>query len=392
MGTFTCLYCGTVKQQSEASLEHAIPQFLGGEYAPKFFQITNVCTTCNNRLGLWVDASYAKSWFVTNHLADAARLLCTKLDDLGLPLRCIGTVEIPGLNVPSDHVSEYWIGPSRENILWIRPHDDRMNSYAGGNPIDTKKKPSVAYFFPVSESAEKHALGLASFHRAMERRKVRKILCVEARDANGSPLDPTNCGFDAPSPDDVVNRAAIGKAIESGAISARIAVDKKFDLRFMCKLVLGIGYSLFGDDFLARATAFEARKGVWPPRDGQSSTIRGSSTLALSDAPFARVAGYPGAVAIFVMKTGPMWSMCVSIDEKLPFVIELGSSSMASPHIDAGEGYALLLFPYLNSHVELSLAGLLAHKLGVMKNPDLEKIDVIRSAAAQFNVQLSVSS
>ncbi|MDH0092637.1 HNH endonuclease [Achromobacter mucicolens] len=391
MSTFTCLYCGNEKQQDEASLEHAIPQFLGGEYAPKFFQITTVCTKCNNGLGLWVDASYAKSWLVSNNLTEAARLLCTKLDDPGLPLRCIGQAQIPALNVPSDHVSEYWIGPSGETILWIRPHDDRMNPYAGGNPIDTKKKPSVAYYFPVSESAEKHALGLSSFHRAMERRKVRKIICTELLDANGNPLDPSSCGFDAPTPEDVANRAAIGQAIELGKIQAQVAVDTKFDLRFMCKLALGIGYSLFGDDFLTHTTASEARKGVWPRKDGTRPAIRGSSTLALADTPFAKVAGYPSAVAIVVMKIGSMWSMCVSIDEKLPFVIELGPNSMVSSHINAEEGYALLLFPYLKSYVELTVAALLAHKVGVMKNAELEKIDAIRSAAEQFNAQLLAS-
>lgn len=391
MSAFNCLYCDEEKPQSESSLEHAIPQFLGGEYAPKIFQITNVCATCNNRLGLWVDASYAKSWFVTNHLAEAARLLCTKIDEPGLPLRCIGRAQIPSLNVPSDHVSEYWIGPSGETVVWIRPHDDRMDPYAGGNPIDTKKKPSVAYYFPVSTSLEINTLGLNSFRRAMAKRKVRKILCAEARDDNGNPLDPRNFGFDEPTPDDLANWTAIGNAIEAGNIPAQVAVDTKFDQRFMCKLALGVGYSLFGESFLSHTTASDARKGVWPPRDGMRSAIRGSSTLAIGDTPFARVAGYPGAVAILVVGIGPSWAMCVSIDEKLPFVIELGPRSMASPHVNAEEGYALLLFPYLNRHVELTLASLIAHKLGVMKNAGLEEMDEIRGAAEKFDAQLPVN-
>ncbi|WP_137009960.1 HNH endonuclease [Aquitalea aquatilis] len=389
---FTCLYCGKEKQQSESSLEHAIPQFMGGEYAPKIFQLPNVCKTCNNNLGLWVDASYAKSWFITNYLAEAARLLCTKSDDPGLPLRCMGRAQIPNLNVPDGHAAEHWIGPSGETVTWIRPHDERMDSYTGGNPIDTKKKPSVAYFFPVSESPEKHALGLRSFHRALDKRKARKILCAELRDTNGAAVNPKIWGFDSPTPDEETDRDVIRAAIHAGNIPVQLSVNTKFDQRFMCKLALGIGYSLFGEECLSHTTAAEARKGVWPASDGTKSAIRGTSTLFAGDTPFAKVAGYPGAVAIIVMKTGPSWSMCVSIDEKLPFIIELGPGSMASQHVNPEEGYALLLFPYLENCVELTMAALIAHRLEVMKHPALEQIDAIRGAAAQFDAQLLATS
>lgn len=386
---FICLYCGQEKQQSESSLEHAIPQFMGGNCAPKIFQLTNVCTTCNNRLGLWVDAAYAKSWFITNSLAEAARLLCTKPDDPGLPLRCMGPAQIPNLVVPEGYVAEHWIGPSGETVTWIRPHDERMEVYTGGNPIDTKKKSSVAYIFPVSENPGKWELGLRSFHRALEKRKARKILAAAIREHNGNEVDPTILGFNSPTTEEAGNREAIRAAIYAGNIPVRVAVDTKFDLRFMCKLALGVGYSLFGDVFLKQPTTAETRKGVWPPGDGTTSAIRGMSTFSAVDASFAYLAGYPGAVTIFVMRTGPSWMMSVSINEKLPLVIELGPSSMESPHVNVEEGYALLLFPYRDSFVALTVAELIAHKSGVMRNAALEKIDAIRAAASQFDVQLA---
>ena len=386
---FTCLYCDNEKQRIESSLEHAIPQFLGGKYAPKNFQIPNVCTSCNNKLGLWVDASYAKSWFITNNLAEAARLLCTKPDDPGLPLRCIGKAEIPDLNVPANHIAEYWIGPSGESIVWIRPHDERMDTYVGGNPIDTKKKPSVVYYFPVSASQDKWRLGLRSFCRAFEKRKVRKILCAELQDLDKTVIDPKIFGFDTSIACDTINRETIRKAINAGKIQGKIAVNMKFDQRFICKFALGIGYSLFGNDFLKHSTAFEIRKGVWPASDATKSMIRGVSTLFAGDTPFAKIVGYPSAVAIIVMKIGFTWSMCVSIDEKISFVIELGPCSMTSQYVNSDEGYVLLLFPYLEKFVEITMTALVTHKQGVMKHSTLEEIDVIRIASAQFDVQLS---
>lgn len=385
---FTCLYCGKEKQQNESSLEHAIPQFMGGEYAPKIFQLTNVCTTCNNNLGLWVDASYAKSWFITNYLAEAARMLCTKPDDPGLPLRCMGRAQISNLDVPDEHVAEHWIGPFGETIAWIRPHDERMDSYTGGNPIDTKKKPSVAYFVPVSANPDKLMIGLRSFHRALEKRKARKILCADLLGPNGVPLDRIIPGFDSPTLADVTNREAILSAIHAGNIAGEIIIQIDFDQRFRCKLALGIGYSLFGEDFLSHCTAAEIRKGVWPPSDGPKSAVRGTPTVFASDTPLASVPGYPGAVAIYIMKSGSSWSMFVSIDEKLPFTIEIGPGTMTSQHVNPEEGYALLLFPYLEKFVELTLAALIDHRFGVMKHSALEQIDAIRETADQFDMQL----
>lgn len=390
--TFTCLYCGEIKPQSESSLEHAIPQFMGGEYAPKIFHLNNVCTTCNNRLGLWVDASYAKSWFITNYLADAARLLLTKPDDPGLPLRCLGKAQIPNLYIPDEHVAEHWIGPFGETITWIRPHDERMDSYSGGNPINVKKKSSVAYFFPVSENAQKQMIGLRSFHRTLDKRKVRKILCAELRDLNGAEIDPKIWGFDSPNPNDMNNRQAILTAIHSENIPIQFSVNTKFDHRFMCKLALGVGYSLFREDFLSHSPAIEGRKGVWPPKDGPKPKIHATSTAFKEDKNITRVIGYPGAVAIIIMRTGPCWHMCVSIDEKLPFIIELGPESMTSQLVNREEGYALLLFPYRRKCVELTIAELIAHRLEVMNHSELEQIDTIRKSATQFNAQLSATS
>lgn len=387
-GTFRCLYCDLDKPDSEASLEHAVPQFMGGDSAPQQFHLKNVCATCNNRLGLFVDASYAKSWFVTNTLAEAARLLCTNASDPGLPLRYIGHTALANLNVPVGEVAEYWLGPSGESIVWIRPHDDRMDSYSGGNPIDTKKKPSVAYFFPTSVDATRYELGFQSFRRAFEKRKVRKILSAEIRDENGTIVDPSLCGYDAPNPVDKTNLAAISSAIAAGNIPARMSVNTRFDLRFMCKIALGVGYSLFGDDFLKSETALELRKGLWPKKDGPVPAVRGMSTLAFDRTQLGSIVGYPGAAAIMVMKTKDQWTLTVSIDEKLPFVINLGPTMLTSSHVNSDEGYTLLLFPYLDKSIELTTASVLAHRLGALKHPELDQIDMRIRSAASFDAQL----
>ncbi len=387
-GTFRCLYCDLDKPDSEASLEHAVPQFMGGDSSPQQFHLRNVCTTCNNRLGLFVDASYAKSWFVTNMLAEAARLLCTDASDPGLPLRYIGHATLANLNVPDDEVAEYWLGPSGESIVWIRPHDDRMDSYSGGNPIDTKTKPSVAYFFPTSADAVRYELGFQSFRRAFKKRKVRKILSAEIRDSSGATVLPSLCGYDVPNPIDTTNLSAISSAIAAGNIPARLSINTRFDLRFICKIALGVGYSLFGDDFLKSETAPELRKGLWPKKEEPIPAVRGMSTLPFDRPQLGSIVGYPSAVAIMVMKIKDHWSLTVSIDQKLPFVINLGPATLTSSYVNSDEGYTLLLFPYLDKSIELTTAGLLAHRHGSLKHPELNRIDIRLRGAASFDAQL----
>lgn len=387
-GTFRCLYCDIDKPGSEASLEHALPQFMGGNSSPQRFHLKNVCTTCNNRLGLFVDASYAKSWFVTNALAEAASQLCTSASDPGLPLRYIGHATWAHLNLPDGEVAEYWLGPSGESVVWIRPHDDRMDSYSGGNPIDTKKKPSVAYFFPTSVDEVRYALGFQSFRRAFEKRKVRKILSAEISDSSGATVCPSLCGYDVPNPIDKTNLAAISSAITAGNIPARLAINTKFDLRFICKIALGVGYSLFGDDFLKSEMAPELRKGLWPKTEEAIPAVRGTSTLPYNSSQIGSIIGYPCAVAITVMKTKVHWVLTVSIDQKLPFVINLGPATLTSSYVNSEEGYTLLLFPYLDKSIELTTAGILAHRCGPRKHPELDRIDNRLRSAASFNTQL----
>jgi hypothetical protein len=391
---FNCLYCGLDKLNTEISLEHAIPQFMGGDCAPEHFKLdSNVCKKCNNLLGLFVDASYAKSFFIANIFSEVARSLCTSITDPGLPLRYLGITKLDGLMVPAGHVAEYWIGPSGESVVWIREHDERMDSYAGGNPIDAKKKKSVAYFFPVSINPLTYEAGNLSFQRAFAKRRTRKIFCAEVKGSDGNSIDPLmfkdlNFPFDVPNSDDLHNREIISKAIASGNIPARILIDQKFDHRFICKMAMSVGYSLFGNDYLASESYIEARKGVWPPKEDSNSELRATSTSNFDDPQLAVIAGYPSAVVLTVMECGGRWTLILSIDQKIPFVVDLGTSSMRSSVMNVEEGYTLLLFPYLDKAIELTTATVLAHQLGNVNHHELAKIDDLRKRAASFSTQL----
>jgi hypothetical protein len=105
-GFFNCLYCGYPKPQEESTLEHAIPRALGGAHVPDRYKLRNVCKKCNNDLGSFVDASFAKSWFVTNALAMAAHKLYDGTNEVPLPLTCMGPIDVADLQMPNDYVAE----------------------------------------------------------------------------------------------------------------------------------------------------------------------------------------------------------------------------------------------------------------------------------------------
>jgi hypothetical protein len=117
--------------------------------------------------------------------------------------------------------------------------------------------------------------------------------------------------------------------------------------------------------------------------------VKGKPTLPFGDPLFASLVGYPGAAAIMLMKVNNHWMLTGSIDEKLPFSISIGPASMVSDYVNSEEGYTLLLFPYLNKAIEITTAALLAHRMGHMKNTELEEIDHRTANARAFNSQLA---
>jgi hypothetical protein len=384
--SFFCLYCGHNKPKGEESLEHAVPQFMGGDVAPQQYMLRNVCKQCNNRLGLFVDASYAKSWFVTNGLSIAAQRLYIGLVDPPLPLICLGVSKIVGLVLDEGQVAEHWIGPSGETIIWLRAHDERLHGYSGGNPIDKKKKPSTAYLCLTSQDSTRWQMGIASFLQMFRHNKIRKILCANAVGPSGNELLP---GFDTRTADDEANVGAIMTAINSGnSVGGQIGVHTRFDQRFIAKMALGIGYSLFGEPYLDTDMAQEARKTCWP-KDGEPGQTRVSTILGAPQNPrLSELIGYPGAVVLAVMNTGTSYALTATVDQATPFVVELAPSTLPSQYINREEGYALVLFPSLGKAIEVTLAELVAHSSGAHKHPELEAIDGRFGKSLEFWNQL----
>lgn len=385
---FNCLYCGEAKVESDSSVEHAVPQFLGGDAVPKRFHLTNVCTRCNSTLGLFVDAAYAKAWTTTNALTNAARVLCASKNDPGLPLSYIGHSCIEELRVPEGHVAEHWIGPFGETVIWVRAHDERMNVYAGGNPIDAKRKPSVVYFFPTRTDEIGFQLGLSSLERMFKKKQVRKILSAKIVDEVGDEVAGTLLGFELPDATEAAALEAIRAQIKAQTMHARAGMVVNFDHRFVCKLALGIGYAIFGEAFLQEPYTKELRRGLWQRNDDEIKPhVRGHATFVKENDLISKITHYPGAVVISILPSKNDWTLTLTLDETLSFTVAMAPATLTS-NIDFEEGYALVLVPYLEQAFEVTGAQLIAHKLGLIPHPQLQALDQRRRDANVFWTKL----
>ena len=375
---FKCLYCGYTHQIGQSTLEHAIPKSLGGAHAPDQFKLRNACRKCNNDLGAYVDASFAKSWFVTNSLAMAARKLYDGASAVPLPLTCIGPTNISGIQMPKGYLSESWIGPSGEYMVWLRPEDETLYWYVGGNPRH-RSEPSTVYWFPTSDDPQRLRIGFQSLEYAFKsRRQARKVMGVPCHGFPGNGYPP---GFDVPNGTDVANIAAIRAPAER--FRGRTSFNLEFDYRFISKLALGVGYSLFGEAFASSDHAKELQKGCWP-KNQKEIGVRGVPTFGPTISMVAQVASYPGAVVLTVMLVGDSYALVLTIDEGRPFIVSLAPATIKSTFVDPLKGYSLLLFPSIRHHVEMTLAGLIGHRNGSWKFPPLAAIDERLARADQF--------
>jgi hypothetical protein len=286
---FICVYCNSEKSILESSREHSIPQFLGGNLAPNKYKIKNVCKTCNNNLGNFVDASFAKSWIVTKSLSDCARQVYTGNNDIPIPLICMGITKIPDIIIKDDYISEYWLGPSAELIFWIRPDSTEKISYTGGDPIKNKKSNSTAYLTLNSDNLDRIEMVIKSFFNKFKNNRIRKIICCKIEGETTGTLFEKYGFFDEPNEEENYNISSINLFAKNG-IKSSINIKENFDYRFIGKMIISTGYSIFGECFLKSVHYQEARKCIYPNefrefkiKGIERSRYRGGSARSLEE-------------------------------------------------------------------------------------------------------------
>ncbi len=367
-----CIYCRKPKPETEFTLEHVIPQFLGGAYGPDRFKTRDVCKSCNSNLGLFVDASFEKNWFVTHKLREIAFSNFDPDKDAGLPLICMGHSDLKPPDMQPSETCESWLGPLGEQIYWVRPDDERLYWYSGGNPRTTKDVGSRAYFMFGERSHKNPLLPWRAFRDAFQGRRVKKIMCT-AIDA-----DPKLIGFGEP---DELDRLRIEyfltSCTESQTRNNRLSMYTKYDFRFMAKLGIGIAYSLFGSRALETPYAEKLHEGLWHRPDEEFPEIQGAPDLMKKhDSRFTKTMGDPHAVTLAILPAPDGVAINLNVGESMNWVIKCASSDNLTPDDFAplGVGRVVVLHRQLQRGVELAMPEYIAHKLGLHPHRELTEI------------------
>lgn len=370
-----CLYCDRDKSEDEMTLEHVLPQSLGGAYAPDMYKLRNVCEKCNNDLGLFVDAGFEKHWLVSNVLRLSALASFDSEHPKSLPLICMGNsrLEIPGLG--EDEVCESWLGALGEQIYWIRPKDEKLYWYSGGNPRTTKDKPTRAYFMFSTRSMKCPILSWLSFRDAFDgKKKVKKIMCTPVEGA-----DPKDIGFQAA---DALDERRVeffkSNTFKKNSLGNTLSFFVNFDVRFASKLALGLGFSLFGEDFIKSPYITELRKGLWYKPGDDLPEINGQSVYAENqDANARKLMGYEHGVSLIITPIGGVVTASLNIGTSTSFdIVFARSDTVKSCDLEKiRDGVVIVLFQYFQKGFYLTLPQYISHKIGRYKHAGLVEID-----------------
>ncbi len=366
-----CLYCDEEKDESSFSLEHVIPQFLGGTFSPDKFKTRDVCKNCNSNLGLFVDASFAKDHLVNHSLVDNSFSFFDPNITTSLPLRCLGTceLELPGLQ--ADEICEFWLGPLGEQVYWVRPNDERLYWYVGGNPRNAKQFQTKAYYI-FSERAQKNInLSLNSFVASFKKQKIKKILCTKTNIA-----DLSQIGFSEPDENDI-ERIIFFNSISNDKNKLQFSSNIKFDHRFLAKLSLGISYCMYGAKILNNTYTCELRKGLWYKENDPLPELLGTTNLGSEEKYFKELMGIEGAVAICFIVNEEGLGINLNIRKRMNWTVLATPLEIMSQEevAEIGNGRILLLFRDIEKCIETDLLTFIAHKNNSVKIDELSEIE-----------------
>lgn len=364
----TCIYCRNPKIESEFSLEHVIPQCLGGALAPDVFKTRDVCKKCNNDLGLFVDASFEKSWFVSTQLQENARLQFNPAHPKALPLVCMGPCELKVPALKTEEVCESWLGPFGEQIYWLRPADENLYWYNGGNPRTTKTIESRAYFLFSINSVKNFGLTWLSFEKAFVGRRVRKIMCTQVLGAN-----PKSIGFSDPDQLDEERIKFFTEQLPARPpIKVNLSIYTKYDLRFMAKLAIGLSHCLHENSEISEGYASELHKALWYKANDELPSIEGSTSFSTEiDLKFSDIVGIKGAIVLLITKIPNGTVANLNLGPRLNWSIKISEHLIEPAH---SLDQAIVIFSEIGKIFKMSFQDYIAIKAKSLYHAELDEI------------------
>lgn len=355
-----CIYCQQEKDENEFSLEHIIPQSMGGALLDNNFKTKHVCNRCNNLCGLFVDDACLRNWFQLN-----AKMSAHLIN--GMFPSYIGMVDILS---GDNEVCDMWTYPEGSVVYHFRPREDKFITHVGGNPI-TRRKGGGKAILALSELVCKNTDKVI--------KTVESFTCLFAKN------DLFAFNFEVKNHDEIfqqfdddtkVYKEKI-ESIKDAQTKCTVVFSQRDSARFYCKIALALGYNILGDVFLETDYAKELIKGL-----GLSQTIRGESRARGSDFltyknPTERYLklGKANTIAIYGLPTGELACTMSIYGNVANILISPDGAKLTKKYFPFEKGRFYVWLPQKNLVAKpISIAEMIAYHLGGYKNDELDKI------------------
>ncbi|MEW5687679.1 MAG: HNH endonuclease [Pseudomonadota bacterium] len=380
-----CIYCWGATEDAQFSEEHIWPQSLGGVAGPAHFITRDVCETCNNRCGLWVDAGFTKTFLAFGDALRGAELFLDPDKPGPLPLVYMGIdVEFA---CASDEVCERWAGPSGEHVYHVHLRDQpKWDAHAGGDILRRRRDPGRVYVYLTSPELYWTLTALISVAARFPRAKRR---CLTVLD--GDSLSPLILRVDEGELADCeVREIAFIRGRPTGPIQGQFSIQVDATDRFLAKLALGFGHTLLGPKVSGSPYADDLRRMLWPRlgEEDAADRIRGSAGLrGLDDPVLARFLGVEGAwtLSFRAMPDGFVMSLATPGLKLMHIALSDDPSLWPQEAIARfGDGETYVVVPQRGLVVgPIAFADFLAHQLDGPREPRLAELDALKANAAR---------
>ena len=356
-----CLTCGRDKPGTDYIRASLWPSALGGTAASGPFLNASLCATCRALSAAMVDGAFLKSWFMQAELARAAREFIDPAKPGPGPLTYLG--QAADFPVKAGEICERWTAQSGEAVYFVGPDTDSgWAGYGRGDELVASAHGPCRVILNLTSPSHywsRSALASVAAHFPDATLCcVTDIAQLKHHADQGGRLRPDEIAF-------FRSRGNSQKILNAG-----MKID--FSQRFLIKLALGLGESLFGEAFAATIQARKLRKSFWdqvpraPAMPGKALAWPGAwaLTLAVRD----------GAFGLFVTTpAGRAMSVAIAADEQL----------WAGPaHAALPRGQCFIAIPQRQIFSgPWPLADCLAHLSGALPHPDLAALDALRGLA-----------
>lgn len=253
-----CIYCNEEKDGNEFSLEHIFPSALGGKSIDNpLFRTRQVCKRCNSLAGLYVDSAFVKNFFATMLVPFSKYIGYYDFEkNPYIPFAYMGFVEY--IKHPNFEFCDKWLWSGGSMVYHFHNNSSKdFNTIAGGDPRKRKNKDAgEVYLIGFTDNPFWITLLMKAYTKQFKKSKkffVNYILPEELKEKRPQMNEIQK---------DICKK--IYKLHETKEEQKHtLAIQVNFNVRFQAKLALGLGHSLFGEDYTQSLEAKKIRDIFW---------------------------------------------------------------------------------------------------------------------------------